>query len=402
MQGEAETTSLLPTSGEGDVMRLSRAERSVLVDWWFTVDRALLAAILVIIGAGLVLSLAASPAIALKRGLPTFYFVERHAAFALASMVIVVAASLLSPPAVRRLSLVVLAVALALMALVLVVGAEINGARRWLHVGGYSLQPSEFAKPAFVVLSAWLLSESARRPDMPAIPLAAALYLALVLLLVLEPDVGQTLLVSLVWGTLLLLAGRPIRWFLIVVAAIAAGGAAAYLTLGYVHTRIDRFLHPSGGDTFQADRALQSFIEGGFLGKGPGEGTIKTVLPDAHTDFIFAVIAEEYGVLACLVVVGLFALVAVRVFSRHLGRSNDFAALSAAGLVLLFTLQAVINMAVTVGLVPAKGMTLPFVSSGGSSMLAVALTTGMLLAVTRRRPDPERVKTPQFASRPAT
>jgi cell division protein FtsW len=383
-------------------MRLSRAERSLLVDWWFTVDRVLVAAILVIIGAGLVLSLAASPAIALKRGLPTFYFVERHAAFAVASVIIVIAGSLLSPPAVRRLSLVVLAVAIVLMVLVLFVGSEINGARRWLHIAGYSLQPSEFAKPAFVVLSAWLLSESARRPDMPAILLAVALYLVLAVLLVLEPDVGQTLLLSLVWGTLFLLAGRPIRWFLILLAAMSAGSMAAYLSLGYVHTRVDRFLHPAGGDTFQTDRALQSFIEGGFLGKGPGEGTIKTVLPDAHTDFIFAVIAEEYGVLACLVIVGLFALVAVRVFARHLGRSSDFTALAAAGLVLMFTLQAIINMAVAVGIMPAKGMTLPFISSGGSSMLAVALTTGMLLAVTRRRSDPERVKTPQFASRPAT
>ena len=383
-------------------MRLSRAERSLLVDWWFTVDRALLAAILVILGAGLLLSLAESPSIALKRGLPIFYFVERHFAFAVASALILFAVSLLSPAAVRRLSLIVLVVAFALMALVLLVGAEINGARRWLHVGGYSLQPSEFAKPAFVVLSAWLLAEGERRPDMPTMPLAVALYLTFTSLLVLEPDVGQALLVSLVWGTLFLLAGRPVRWFVMLVAGLAAGLLTAYLSLGYVRLRIDRFLHPSVGDSFQTDRALQSFIEGGFFGKGPGEGTIKTVLPDAHTDFIFAVIAEEYGVLACLVLLALFGLVAVRVFSRHLGRSSDFAPLAAAALVLLFVLQAIINMAVTVGLVPAKGMTLPFISSGGSSMLAVGLTMGMLLAVTRRRSDPERVKKPDFVSRPAT
>ena len=174
------------------------------------------------------------------------------------------------------------------------------------------------------------------------------------------------------------------------------------MSLGYVRWRVDRFLHPSVGDSFQTDRALQSFIEGGFFGKGPGEGTIKTVLPDAHTDFIFAVIAEEYGVLACLVILGLFGLVAIRVFSRHVDRANAFAPLAAAGLVLLFALQAIINMAVNVGLVPAKGITLPFISSGGSSMLAVGLTMGMLLAVTRRRPDPARVKKPGFVSRPAT
>jgi len=382
-------------------MRLSRAERSLLVDWWFTVDRALLATILVILGAGFLLSLAASPSIALKRGLPTFYFVERHFAFALTGMVVMLAVSLLAPQGVRRLSLIVLIASLALMALILVVGAEINGARRWLHVGGYSFQPSEFAKPTFIVLSAWLLAEAERRPDMPAQPLSVALYLVFVGLLVLEPDVGQALLVSLTWGTLLVLAGRPLRWFAMLVAGVGVGVFIAYASLGYVHSRIDRFLHPSAGDTFQTDRALQSFAEGGFFGKGPGEGTVKTVLPDAHTDFVFAVIAEEYGVLACLVILALFALVAMRVFARHLGPTNAFTSLASAGLVLLFVLQATINMAVTVGLVPAKGMTLPFISSGGSSMLAVGLTMGMLLAVTRRRSDPERVRKPDFASRPA-
>jgi cell division protein FtsW len=383
-------------------MRLSRAERSILVDWWFTVDRALLAAILVIVGAGLLLSLAASPSIALKRGLPTFYFVERHLAFALAATAVLLAVSLLSQEGVRRLALAVLLVTFALMALVVTTGAEINGARRWLHLGGYSLQPSEFAKPAFVTLCAWLFAEGERRPDMPATTLAVALYLAFAALLVLQPDIGQTLLVSLVWCSLFLLAGKPLRWFFALMGGLAAALLVAYMSLGYVRSRFVRFWHPTLGDTFQTDRALQSFIEGGFFGKGPGEGTVKTVLPDAHTDFIFAVIAEEYGVLACLVLLGLFGLVAVRVFTRHVEQPNAFASLAAAGLVLLFELQAIINMAVNVGLVPAKGITLPFISSGGSSMLAVGLGVGMLLAVTRRRPDPAHVKKPGFVSRPAT
>jgi cell division protein FtsW len=383
-------------------MRLSRAERSLLVDWWFTVDRVLLATILVIIGAGLLLSLAASPSIALKRGLPTFHFVQRHFVFCLTSVVLLLAVSLLSQTQVRRLSLAVLLGALALMAIILVAGAEINGARRWLHFGGYSLQPSEFAKPAFVVLSAWLIAEDERRPDMPAMTLAVALYLVVAGLLVLQPDVGQMLLVSLVWCALFLLAGRPMRWLFVMAAGLAVVLFAAYRSLGYVRWRVARFLHPSVGDSFQTDRALQSFIEGGFFGKGPGEGTVKTVLPDAHTDFIFAVIAEEYGVLACLVILALFGLVAVRVFARHVDRANAFAPLAAAGLVLLFALQAIINMAVNVGLLPAKGITLPFISNGGSSMLAIGLTMGMLLAVTRRRPDPEHVKKPGFVSRPAT
>jgi cell division protein FtsW len=383
-------------------MRLSREERSLLGDWWFTVDRVLLASILVIVGAGVLLSLVASPSIALKRGLPTFHFVQRHFVFAVLSVGCLLAVSLLSQAQVRRLSLAVLLSALALMAIVLLAGAEINGARRWLHFGGYSLQPSEFAKPAFVVLSAWLIAESQRRRDMPAIALAVALYLVFAGLVVLQPDVGQMLLVSVVWLALFLLAGRSLRLLLAMAAGLAGVLFVAYLNLGYVRSRIARFLHPSAGDSFQTDRALQSFIEGGFFGKGPGEGTVKTVLPDAHTDFIFAVIAEEYGVLACVVILGLFGLVAIRVLTRHADRPNAFAPLAAAGLVLLFALQAIINMAVNVGLVPAKGITLPFISNGGSSMLAVGLTMGMLLAVTRRRPDPARVKKPGSVSKPAT
>src|SRR5262249_32931951 len=252
---------------------------------------------------------------------------------------------------------------------------------------------------AFVTLSAWLLGEGERRPDMPAMPLAVALYLGFAVLLVLEPDVGQALLISLVWSALILLVGRPLRWFFVLAAGLAGGLLVAFCSLPSVRWRVERFLTPTAGDTFQADRALQSFIEGGFFGKGPGEGTIKTVLPDAGTDFIYAVIGEEYGVLACLVLLLLFVLVVVRVFSRHVGQADGFPSLASAGLALLFVLQALINMAVNVGLVPPKGMTLPFVSSGGSSMLAIGLTIGMLLAVTRRRPDPARVKRPKLLSR---
>jgi cell division protein FtsW len=382
-------------------MRLSRAERSLLADWWFTVDRVLLAAILVIAGAGLLLSLAASPSIAVKRGLPAYYFVERHLVFSLFGVGVMLAVSTLSPRAVRRLALAVMAAALGMMLLVLLDGTEINGARRWLHVAGYSLQPSELAKPAFVVLTAWLLVEAERRPDIPATALACLLYFVFTGLLVLQPDVGQTLLVSLLWCALFLLAGRPFRWFLAFAAALIGGLAAAYSSFGYVRWRVDRFLNPSLGESFQTDRALQSFIEGGFFGKGPGEGTIKAVLPDAHTDFILAVIAEEYGTLACLVLLGLFVFVVVRAFSRQANQTDDYQRLASAGLALLFALQAIVNMAVNVGLVPAKGITLPFISSGGSSTLGVGLAMGMLLALTRRRPETAHVKKPGFGPKRA-
>jgi cell division protein FtsW len=377
-------------------MSLSRAERSRLAEWWFSVDRVLLATVLVIAGTGMLLSLAASPAIALKRGLPMFHFVERHLLFLAVALATMFAVSLLSPAQIRRLALMTLGASLALMLLVLFTGLEVNGARRWLHIGSYTLQPSEFAKPAFVVLSAWLFAEADRRPDMPATAAAVALYVLFAALLVLEPDLGQTLLVSIVWSALFFLANRPLKWFLFLLAALAAGLVAAYVRFGHVRWRIERFLNPALGDTFQTDRALRSFGEGGLLGKGPGEGTLKTALPDAHTDFIFAVIAEEYGVLACLVILGLFALIGSRVLLHQLREGDAFLRLSSTALALLLVLQAIINMAVNVGLAPAKGITLPFISSGGSSMLGVGLLIGMLLGLGRRRADPEHVDRPNF------
>jgi cell division protein FtsW len=306
---------------------------------------------------------------------------------------------------VRRLALVVFAGCLALLLLVLVIGEEVNGARRWLHFGSTSLQPSEFAKPALVVLSAWLLAEGRRRPDMPALPLAFGLYVLLAGLLVLQPDLGQALLVSLAWCALFFLAGGPLKWLLALLAMLASALAAAYFTVSYVRLRVDRFFSLNAGESYQATRARQSFVEGGLFGRGPGEGTIKSVLPDAHNDFIYAVIAEEYGVLACLVLLGLFALVVARAFARQLGETDDFLRLGATGLALLFGMQAMVNMAVNTGLLPTKGITLPFISIGGSSTLATSLGLGMLLALTRRRASLTdslaHMKKPAFVPTPA-
>jgi cell division protein FtsW len=381
-------------------MNLTRAEKSLVTEWWFTVDRMLLATILTIAGAGVVLSLAASPAIAIKRGLPTYYFVERQLVFVALAVTVMLALSLLTPARIRRVALALLTASLVLLVVVLLAGAEINGARRWLHVAGYSLQPSELAKPAFVVISAWLLSKWQRRPGLLALPLAFALYLTLVGLLALQPDVGQAMLVSVVWCTLFFLAGGRLVWFAGLLSLVAAGFWAAYSTVGYVRLRVDRFLSPGLGESYQATRARQSFVEGGLFGRGPGEGTIKAVLPDAHNDFIFAVIAEEYGALACLVVLGLFALVVARVFARQMREGDDFLRLAAMGLALLFGLHAIINMAVNTGLLPTKGMTLPFISIGGSSTLAVGVGLGMLLALTRRRADLAHMR-PPFMPMPA-
>jgi cell division protein FtsW len=282
-------------------------------------------------------------------------------------------------------ALILLFVAITGLLAVHFTGREINGARRWLSLAGHSLQPSEFLKPAFVVISAWLLAEARTRPEMPALWFAIALFALVATFLVLQPDVGQTLLLSLVWGALFFVSGQPVVYAAVIVVLGLAALAGAYVTFPHVEARVDRFLDPAPGDNSQVDRALQSFTQGGFFGRGPGEGTIKTSLPDAHTDFIFAVIAEEYGAIACLAIVALFGFIVLRALYRA-GREPDLSLkLAIIGLALVFGLQALINMGVNVGLLPAKGMTLPYLSAGGSSTLAISITLGMLLALTRRR-----------------
>jgi cell division protein FtsW len=259
---------------------------------------------------------------------------------------------------------------------------------RWLIIGGgQSVQPSEFVKPGFVILTAWLFAEAGKRRDMPALPLAVLVLAALAVALVLQPDIGQTCLMVLVWGGLFFLAGYSLVW--IGLALLAGGGAfvAAYFNLAHVHSRVDRFLSPSAGDTHQIDTALTAFREGGWFGRGPGEGIVTPNLPDAYTDYIFAVIAEEFGIVFCLFLVVLYGFIVWRGF-RAAARSRDmFIRLALSGLMMLFGFQTLINMAVNVDLLPAKGMTLPFLSYGGSSLMAMALTMGLALGLARRRPE---------------
>jgi cell division protein FtsW len=380
-------------------MRLTRADRSVLSDWWFTVDRLMFFALLALMGAGMVLSLAASPPIAAKFNVEPFYFVRRHAVLLLPAAMIMFAASVLTPKQIRRVSLVIFAGGIGLMVLALLVGPEIKGAQRWLQFGAFSVQPSEFVKPAFVVLTAWLFNESQKRRDIPGIELAVILYAIFAGLLMLQPDFGQTLLITLVWGALFFMAGINLVWVAALGIAGIAGLTAAYLLVPHVASRMDRFLDPGSGDTYQVDRALESFLRGGWFGRGPGEGTVKNVLPDSHTDFIFAVAAEEYGLIACLILLAVFAFIVLRGLSKASQESDGFIRHAVTGLVMLFGLQAAINMAVNVGLLPAKGMTLPFISYGGSSLLAMSLTMGFALGLTRKRPLAGRLERPRRAAR---
>jgi cell division protein FtsW len=368
---------------------MSRAERTLVGDWWWTVDRFLLAALGALMVAGIVLLMAGGPPVAERLGLSTFHFVNRQVLYLAPALMILLTVSFLPLRHVRRLALFTYLVGIALCLMALKFGPEIKGAHRWIGFGSFGIQPSEFVKPAFVVIAAWAFSEGARRKDMPGAFLALLLLPATIVPLILQPDFGQTMLITIVWTGLFFVAGLHWFWVAGLGGVGAVGIAAAYKFVPHVRARIERFLDKSSGDTFQVDTAMESFAKGGWLGKGPGEGSIKRILPDAHTDFIFAVTGEEFGILVCLGLLLLFAFIVLRGFVLARRNEDPFCRLAITGLVLMFGLQAAINMAVNVHLMPAKGMTLPFISYGGSSLLSLALGMGFLIALTRRRPRSE-------------
>src|ERR1700678_415055 len=363
-----------------------RAQRTPFAAWWWTIDRLMLAALGAIMLGGVVLSLAASPPVAARLGLDPFYFVDRHIMYLVPAIAVMLATSFLPPRQIRRIALVVFIVSFAFVVATLFFGAEVKGARRWIVLLGINIQPSEFLKPAFVILISWLFAESSRKSDVPATTFSLVLLLAVVGVLVLQPDFGQTMLIALVWGALFFMAGMRMIWVAGLGGTAAIGLAGAYATIPHVARRIQRFLDPASGDTFQVDTAVESFYRGGWLGQGPGEGTVKRILPDSHADFVFAVAAEEFGIVLCLVLVALFAFIVMRALSKAMHNDDPFSRFSIAGLAILFGTQSAINMAVNLALIPAKGMTLPFISYGGSSMISLAYGMGMLLAFTRERP----------------
>jgi cell division protein FtsW len=381
---------------------VSRANRSQFAEWWWTVDKYLLGAIVVLMLGGVVLSLAGSPAVAERLGYDSFHFVKRHVGFFVPALAVLIATSFLSPKGARRAAMVVLVIALGLMLATLFVGYEVKGSRRWINIAMISLQPSEFMKPAFVVVVAWLFAEGRMRPDIPGTLFALILLVIAAALLMAEPDFGQTMLITAAWGALFFLSGTSLVLTALLGAVAVGGAVGAYFLFPHVAARVDRFLSPETGDTFQVDRALDSILRGGWFGQGPGEGMVKRVLPDAHTDFIFAVAVEEYGIIICLALVAVFALIVFRGLSRSAVTEDPFVRLASAGLVVLFGVQSAINMAVNLRLMPAKGMTLPFISYGGSSMIAVAFGMGLLLAFTRRRPEVRQARPPVVATPAAT
>ena len=363
---------------------LTRSDQSVLGRWWWTVDRWTLLAIALLMGFGILLIQAATPAVAAKHGWDTYYFVERHLVMLVPAALMLFGVSLLSPRQVRWLATGLLLIFLPMLASTLVIGEEIKGATRWIHLPGLSMQPSEFVKPLFAVVAAWLFSRQCERRGFPALSVNVLLYLMIAVCLLGQPDIGMVFLTTVTWFGQFFLAGLPLALVGFFMIVGIAGLFGAYYTFPHFASRFDRFLTHSG-DTYQTDRALDAFINGGLFGTGPGAGTVKMTIPDAHADFVFAVAGEELGLILCLLIILLFVFIIVRGLARARHENNLFIVLAIGGLLIEFGLQAAINLASTLHLIPAKGMTLPFISYGGSSLWALALEMGMLLALTRKR-----------------
>jgi cell division protein FtsW len=365
---------------------VSRAERGPLAEWFWTIDRFFLAVFILLLGIGFMLSFAASPAVAERIGLDPFHFVERHAMFMLPSLAVMFGLSFLTPRQIRRTAMIMLVVMVLMMVLVLFIGMEVKGSRRWITISVLSIQPSEFMKPAFVVVCAWLFSEHQRQPEIPGNLFAMLLFVIVAALLVAEPDLGQTMLTTAVWGSMFFMAGMPWLWIIVMIGGAAGLLFFAYVVFPHVAGRINQFM-TGEGNTFQVDTAHDAITRGHWLGTGPGEGIVKRILPDSHTDFVFSVAAEEFGIIFCMALVGLYMFVVMRGLAHAFRDRNDFTRFAVAGLVLQIGFQSMINIGVNLQLLPAKGMTLPLISYGGSSQIAICVTAGFILALTRHRPE---------------
>jgi cell division protein FtsW len=364
---------------------LARTDTSLVGYWWWTIDRWNMGAVAILAMLGALLTLAASPAVAERLNLDTFYFARRQIVFLALGLSAMIAISFLSLRGVRRFSVVLMVVSVILMILTLFFGDEIKGASRWLRIGGISIQASEFVKPAFAILAAWMFSVSRLDDRIPGYSIATGMYFFVIGLLLLQPDVGMSIVISAIWGMQIFVAGLPLTFVIAVAAFFLAGSFCAYFVFDHVRGRVDRFLDPDVSVGFQVSRSIEAFRNGGWTGRGPGEGRVKEVLPDAHADFILAVAGEEFGLIVCMVIVALFLFVVLRGFTRIFKDDDFFVLLAVTGLLVQFAIQAIINMASTLNLMPPKGMTLPFISYGGSSTLALGLGMGMVLALTRIR-----------------
>ena len=367
-----------------------RAGDPVLPRWWRTIDKWTMSCILLLFGIGLLLGLASSPPLAARNGLDPFYYVTRQAFFGGVAMVVMLLVSMMSPQMVRRVAVIGFGISfIALMGLPFLGTDYGKGAMRWYSLGFASVQPSEFLKPGFVVLAAWLMAAGTEVGGPPGKLYSFGLTAIIVTMLALQPDFGQAALILFAWGVMYFVAGAPMVLLLSLAGVVAAAGTFAYSNSEHFARRIDGYMSADVDPRTQIGYATNAIQEGGFFGVGVGEGQVKWSLPDAHTDFIIAVAAEEYGLVCVLVIIALYGMIVVRSLLRLMKERDPFIRLAGCGLASAFGVQAMINMGVAVRLLPAKGMTLPFVSYGGSSLIAGGIAVGMLLAFTRNRPQGE-------------
>jgi cell division protein FtsW len=370
------------------VPAFSRNDQSLVARWFWTVDRGLLGAALALMGLGVALSFASSPAAILadESIADPFHYSWRMMVFAGAGLVAMLAASLMSPRGVRRIAFLALLGAIVVMMALPFIGDTVKGAARWVNLGPFSLQPSEFAKPGLIVFAAWMFAEAQKGQGVPGVTIAFGFYALTVCLLLIQPDIGQTLLITTTFMAVFFMAGVPFKWMAVLASLGMAGLVSLYFVFGHMRDRLSRFFSPESTDTHQIDAASEAIRAGGLLGRGVGEGVMKRHVPDLHTDFIYSVGAEEFGLVLSLAMIGLYAFIVIRGMRRAMKLTDSFEQTAAAGLFMLIGLQASINVAVNLNLIPTKGMTLPFISYGGSSMVAMGLTMGFALALTRRRP----------------
>ena len=360
-----------------------RTDRHFLANWWWTIDRWLLLGIVSLMIVGFVMTFAASPVIAHRLEIDTYHFAYRQIVFLAMAFVGMITVSLLEPVQIRRLAMGLGVLALGGVLLTLTIGLEIKGSTRWLRLMGFSIQPSEFLKPSFVIAVAWCFTMQNTRLDVSGRLIGFALLIVTCFLLSLQPDIGQMILLTIVWTAMFFLAGGS--YLFLSAMSLTGLGLLVFLYQSFPHFRfrIDRFLDPSLGGTYQTDKALEAFRNGGLFGTGPGDGKIKHVLPDGHTDYVFAVAAEEFGLVVGLLIICIFAAIILRTLISLRDSRDHWTQLAGTGLIILFGIQTIINMAVNLNLMPPKGMTLPFISYGGSSLLSLALTMGMILSLTR-------------------
>ena len=366
----------------------SRHDQSHIAQWFWTVDRGLLGAALALMALGVSLSFASSPAAILADESITdpFHYSWRMMVFAGIGLSVMLTTSLMSPRGVRRIAVLTLFGAIVVMAALPFIGDTVKGAARWVNLGPFSLQPSEFAKPGLIIFAAWMFAEAQKGQGVPGVTIAFGFYALTVCLLLIQPDIGQTLLITTTFMAVFFMAGVPFKWMAVLASLGMAGLVSLYFVFGHMRDRLSRFFSPETTDTHQIDSASEAIRAGGLVGRGVGEGVMKRHVPDLHTDFIYSVGAEEFGLVLSLIMISLYAFIVVRGMRRAMKLTDPFEQTAAAGLFMLIGLQACINVAVNLNLIPTKGMTLPFISYGGSSMLAMCLTMGFALALTRRRP----------------